>query len=869
MWLEVRLPSSTLTLGTANRPESVTVQEALDALSDSLSVMAGRDLTCILGDFNVDMTHTEYSKAKEMLQFCHHHSLEQLVKEPTRITNVSQTLLDLVMTTSSSKCKKVEVIHNPCLSDHALILVDFDVRKPKFKKQVKFLRTLKNINIDELSKELRMVPWDYINSLENLNEMVKLFNENIIKIFDIYAPIRKIIIRDNPKPWVTDMVKFMMSLRDEALKKAQKNKSNSSTDYYRTLKNFVNSTIERERKSYINYTLNKNSKKPALLWKNIKSSTQLHKSQNYIIPDHLNDPNKINKHFLDLPVCDKTYISKKNIEITNSQCDPFELKTTTESEVRKIINNIKTKATGHDNISIDMIKLTLDSTLSVITNMVNKSIETGTYPMSWKKAVIRPIPKKKTVTELKDLRPISILPVLSKIVEKVVLDQVLNYVEKEKIIPKYQSGFRKGHGTETALLNVSDDLTEASNMGLSSILVLLDYTRAFDYLQPELLLYKLKFHGFAEKTCNWFRAFLTNRLQMVSIDNKDGTKENSCLAPIQRGVPQGSLLSPILFAIFTADLPKHIKYCTYHLYADDTQLYYSFKHQNIQQAFEKINEDLHSIFEWSQNNSLVLNPSKSQYIVVGTKSQIKNVTDYVGTIKINNVDLQRVSSARNLGLTLDGEQNYAEHVNNKIRTAYYKLKTLYEIRPYIKEELRILLCDTLVLSQFNYCSSIYGPRLNANIERALQTVQNACVRFCFNVPRRQHITTYLNDKGILNMCARRELQFACTVQRILWNKKPEYLFEKLVWVKDISNRSVRSNSQSLLVKPACKSKRYRVCFKFAAASIWNDLPPPLRTKMSPDTFKTKYKSALLRKQVAAENLKHAYWKCLTLNEFFK
>ncbi|XP_072948764.1 uncharacterized protein [Epargyreus clarus] len=721
MWLEVQLPGSTLALGTAYRPESVGLMESLDALSESMNLMASCELTCILGDFNIDMSNTQSNKSKEILQFCQQHSLEQLIKEPTRITDNSQTILDLVMTNMNSKCKKVEVIHNHSLSDHALVVVDFDIKKPKLGKQFKLHRALHNINLNQFADNLRLIPWEYIHTLDTVDEM---------------------------------------------------------------------------------------------------------------------------------------------------QNDVLELKPTTETEVEKILYTIKTKAAGHDSLNIEMIKMTLDVTLPVITSILNKSIETCTFPSCWKKALIKPIPKKTCVSELKDLRPISILPVLSKILEKIVLDQVLKYLENKDIIPKYQSGFRRGHGTETALLHVTDDLTEASDMGMSSIMVLLDYSRAFDCLDPGLLLKKLKIYGFSENTCRWFRDFLTNRQQMVVTDDKHGNKNFSSLVTLQRGVPQGSILSPILFSIFTADLPKHIQHCNYHLYADDTQLYYSFDSKNTHMAIKKINDDLNSILLWSQNNSLVLNPLKSQYLVLGTKKQIKSALDNDIQIKMNDVILQQVSSARNLGLILDGEQKFVEYTNNRIKTAFYKLKTLYQIRPYIREELRTLLCDSLVLSQFIYCSSTFGPRINSYTERAIQRVQNACIPYCFNVPKRECITPYLNRKGILNMRARRELHYACTVHRVIWNKKPEYLFEKLHWVKDISSRSLRSHIQNLLITPTHSSRRYRGCFKFAAASIWNDLPPPLRKKMSTESFKAKYSSALLRRQIAAENLKHAHWKSFHLREFF-
>lgn len=282
----------------------------------------------------------------------------------------------------------------------------------------------------------------------------------------------------------------------------------------------------------------------------------------------------------------------------------------------------------------------------------------------------------------------------------------------------------------------------------------------------------------------------------------------------------------------------------------------------------RTNTDLRNVYNWSERNSLVLNPTKSQVLILATKQQVEKVQQCKEDISINNVVVEQVKSARNLGLILDSEQKYESHVNRQIKNAFYKLKNLYKIRLFLKEDLRLLLVDSLVLSPFNYCSSIIGPNLRTSTEKAIQRVQNACIRFCYNVPRRQFITPFLNQKGILNMKARRELNYACTVHRILWNRKPEYLFEKIQGASDNSQRSRRTATENLLKVPKHKSTRYQGSFKYYAASIWNNLPPPMRKKMTVKCFKNKYKGALLKKQLAAEDLRLGYWKMLSLKDFF-
>lgn len=598
--------------------------------------------------------------------------------------------------------------------------------------------------------------------------------------------------------------------------------------------------------------------------------TSLYDTQSNPVPQHLNDPDKINDHLLNLP--DNNSILSNQLKIaptfTINKPQQFRLKPTTDEEVRNIIYSIKTNAAGHDTLTIEMIKLTLDFTLPVVVSIINRSIETNTFPTCWKTALVRPIPKKNCIETLSDLRPISILPVLSKVIEKIVLKQIENYIEMNNIIPKFQSGFRKGHSTETALLHVTDELTEASDNGLSSIVVLLDYSRAFDCLHPDLLITKLAQYGFSQDTCLWFKTFLENRKQIVVTDGLNGEKNYSKVGNLTRGVPQGSILSPVLFSIFTADLSSHINTCKYHLYADDTQIYHSFDSKNVDEAIKSVNEDLENVFQWSRSNSLLLNPKKSKMIIVGTKCQNLRVLNATEKVRIDSTNLEPVSAARDLGLILDDQQKYEKHVNEKIKNAFFKLKLMYRLRPYISEGLRIHLVDLLVLSPFNYCDTVYGPRLNSNTENAIQRVQNACMRFCFRIPKRGHITPYMNEKGILNMRARRELHYACLTQRVIWSKSPIYLFEKLTWKKNLKRSNLRSVSSNLLQIPCHKSSRFRGCFKFKTAKIWNDLPPPLRIKMSVKCFRSKYKVALQKKQRAVENLKQPFHKTVALRDFF-
>jgi hypothetical protein len=522
----------------------------------------------------------------------------------------------------------------------------------------------------------------------------------------------------------------------------------------------------------------------------------------------------------------------------------FKLKPVSELTVSKIIKNISTNAQGDDGLNLDMILLTLPRSLNTITTIINKSLETGVFPEQWKRAVIKPIPKTQHPLSYKDLRPISILPFMSKILEKVVAEQMTEYLESNGILPSKQSGFRKGRSTSTALADVVDDILAAQDIGEGSLLVLLDFSRAFDTIDTTLLLSKLAFYGFDYLTLKWFNSYLTGRSQYVKICKDDGSELVSRSLPVVRGVPQGSILGPILFIVYSADIIKHINNCNYHIYADDIQLYTSFKTNSTDTAVKNLNTDLQNISDWCNNNNLMINPSKSKYMILGTKKQVSKIASEMDSLDvvITGAKLERVNEVRNLGLIMDGSLRFEGHVLESMRSCFYRLKVLYRIRECLSVNMRVKLCETLILSKLNYADTVFNGCLLARTRRIIQRIQNACARFCFPVPRRSHITPYLNCHNMMNMDARRNLHFATLLFGVIKSKQPAYLHQKLVF----SQRHIRQAPR--LICPLHHSAAFRGSFRFAATKCWNDLPPPIRNSCTKVTFKLRLKKFLMDKQ---------------------
>lgn len=639
-----------------------------------------------------------------------------------------------------------------------------------------------------------------------------------------------------------------MNLRNEAHARFRKSKLESHKIYYKELKGVVNSALHSEKKAYFKQHINCNINNPRLLWKNLKQNVLPSYDKDPNLPVQFNDPDLINDHFLQLPGKNEVNISDLTYyEFQRYNSSTFKIKPVSETAVSKIINGLKSNAVGADDISLQMIIWTLPQTLNIITAIINASIESGTFPDAWKVAIIKPIPKTNNPADVKDLRPISILPCLSKVLERVVCSQMIQYLETNNVLPSAQSGFRKQRSTSTALLDVVDNVLAAQDAGEGTILTLLDFSRAFDTINTSLMLSKLSYYGFESGTVQWFASYLSLRSQKVELRGENGSSLTSKLKLVTRGVPQGSILGPILFILYSADIANQLQNCKYHIYADDIQVYISCKPEETVGAINKLNEDLDRIAAWSNTNTLALNPVKSKFLIMGTVKQIDKILNQDPQVEILGQRVERVTEARNLGVQMDGEMRFEAHILDTVRNCFYRLKVLYRVRDFLTVDLRVRLCEALVLSKLNYADVVYGPRLRARTARLVQRVQNACARFCFNVPPRAHVTPFIDEANMLKMGPRRELHLASLLFGIVKYQQPSYLYEKLKWLRDCTQLESRSASYKLVLPPY-KTVAFRGSFRYSATKCWNNLPPPIRNQKTVHSFKSKLKIYLLELQ---------------------
>lgn len=357
------------------------------------------------------------------------------------------------------------------------------------------------------------------------------------------------------------------------------------------------------------------SKDTKTMWNTVRS-LNIHKPSSSMSELSV-DVNDLNTHYASVfTVTDEILIGETIQEYeskyteenkdTTDISDKFFFKYVEPNNIIKAMLSVKSKAIGVDEVSIMFLMLCLPALLPVLVHIFNSSLQHGIFPSQWKLDNVIPIPKVKNPKVCKDYRPVSILCVLGKVLEKLVHNQVTEYLTTKGYHAEHQSGFRKGYSTITALLKVTDDIREAIDKRLLSLLVLLDLSKAFDCVHHDLLCTKLKYLGFSNATISWFKSYLGPRWNRVFVSHDNF----SDWVHIKTGVPQGSVLGPLLFLIYLNELPLVLKCCSYVMYADDILLYIHFPLGDFDKYLKILTRDVINI-KYCEQHNLVLNVSKT------------------------------------------------------------------------------------------------------------------------------------------------------------------------------------------------------------------------------------------------------------------
>lgn len=839
LWISINIAGKRVCLGSLYRPPNTNVTVALQNLENILeNFLPEYDYVLFGGDFNIDMLNKVNASGEQLNNFLKKYGLHQFITQPSRITNDSLTLLDLIVSSSLDLLLDTEVTNMEGISDHCLVTCTLKIKKSVQPVIYRTYRDFSDFNYNLFLCDLFLVDFDFIYSLESVDDMIDFWNSNILKLFDIHAPLKTVRISKAPAPWLTENLKLMMKLRDKAHLKYKHEKTDQAWVAYKDLRNLINMSVKSEKRAYLDY---KFKTEPKLFWKTLKYLNINNSSENTAVdfePEVYNDffinksPNvNTNGSFISDCYDNKTFLNDDvKFNFTKVSVD----------KVEKILHSIKSNAKGSDGIDLKMLLLVIPYLSLHITFIINQCLVTGTYPKQWKDAFVIPVPKVTNPSLLSNFRPISILPTISKILEKIIHEQLTSFLNNNNILPSTQSGFRANHSTTTALLHVSDELFRACDSHKTTFLILLDYSKAFDTLIHTTLCSKLKYFGLGDLAVNFFYEYLSLRQQKVIVNNR-----SSGYLANNKGVPQGSSLGPLLFSIYTADFSNFLNFSMSHQYADDFQLLYSFFSDDIDVAVSNINSDLITIALVSSAHGLVLNEAKTELLIFGkhrdtVANSIANVPNL--NVSLNGKILTPSSNCRNLGVFFDVNLRFSKHVSNLIGKSYGKLKVLYMHKDILSQNVKLKLCDSLILSCISYSDTVYWPAILHKDKESLQKIQNACLRFCYNIRKFDHISAKFTESKWLNLEERFKFHMASLIYKINELQTPIYLFNKLVKSSHIHNRPTRHCD--LYVVPRHTSALFQGSFSYNSITIYNQLPAHIKSSPSITSFKRQIKNFL-------------------------
>lgn len=813
IWISVIVADGPLLIGIIYRPPNTSCKDFFSEFEDTLLrfYTTVNKILC-LGDFNINFLNDCSANTKTLINILETFSLSQFICEPTRLTRYSESTIDLICYNSDLKIN-VEV-RDINIADHFLTRCTIPIQNEAMQSAVLAYRDLKKINLINFQRDLEAISWNDVYCLNTVDDKVNFVSSNLTTLLNKHAPLRLRKGRNNKpcSPWFTENLRLLKRLRSEALDRFRYTHLPEHWEYYKRLRNTFTAAYRAEKKAYLNFKFQNCTSKEK--WAELKRINVLNKKQN-LIPAHLKNLNKINSHFVNaansnvLPKPDLLDFYKNNKKINHE----FQFSEVAEEMISNIILKMKSTAVGSDNINSTFLILCCPFIIPYLTHLINCCLRLAVFPSAWKSAIVMPLPKVSQPDNYGQLRSISILPTMSKILEKVMAFQISGFAASNDLLPEKQSGFRRGHSCTTALADVTDGITGALDEGKASVLVLLDYSRAFDLLNYDILLSILSYNGFGLNAQSLIKSFLSNRTQKVTLDG-----QYSSAMSIYSGVPQGSVLGPLLFTMYTANFINSFQFCDSHLYADDTQILYSFRPESVAEANFRINSDLQSLFALSQDHLLQLNPLKSVALLFCNEKVRQNISQDL-SLTIGNSEVSFKSSSKNLGLIMDNKLKFNEHITSCIKKSYSAIKSIFPHRHCLDKQTKVELCEALVLSHFNFADSIYGPYLDTTEVRRVQRVQNSCIRFICGIRRRQHVSHKLRELNWLSMYNRRVLHSACFFYNIIKNQCPIYLHKKVVYRTDIHNLNIRR--RHILTVPKHNKELFKKGFSYNIASTIN------------------------------------------------
>ena len=625
-------------VGQIYRPPNTNVDLFNECISSILQrVKRENKILYLLGDYNINILNADtHTSTSEFLEIMYESSLFPVITKPTRVRDDTSTLIDNIFTNDIVNGNFINGIIVSALSDHFPV---FCINRTAVHSEVQHIYKYRDYGVNNIET--------FRSSLLNSNLENLISNKNCQEAFTSFYDVYKSIYNDcfpvktsksmycNRKPWLTMGLKTSIRMKNKLFYKSKDKPTPDNVSQYKTYRNTLNTALRTAEKEYYERTFNDLKHNLKKSWAVIKSVINKNKKGTLPTSFRINNVETKNTALI-ANAFNKTYANNGKTlasKIPNVGIDPMNyiseevndsifVRPTDEVELKNVINNLRNSSPGLDGIKANIVKNTTDIISSPLIQILNLSLQEGVFPTELKYAEVVPVYKSGPPNLINNYRPVSLLSCFSKIFERIMYSRIWKFINDQKLLYKFQFGFREGHNTSLALMVLLDEIYNAFNNNEYVIGIFIDLRKAFETIDHKILLRKLLKYGIRGVAHKWFESYLSERYQRVCFRE---TRSN--FLPVKCGVPQGSILGPLLFIIYLNDISKISKKILPILYADDSNLF--FRGKSIQQLLVEINQELTKVIDWLNANRLSLNIEKTNYMIFSQCNVILNTDDKV------------------------------------------------------------------------------------------------------------------------------------------------------------------------------------------------------------------------------------------------
>lgn len=835
LWLEIRLHNNKFLLCTIYRAESNTDLTFWENLQNVINdvLTEGNNTLIITGDLNAD---PGCRHGKSFVNFVESNNFTALIEEPTR----GEKILDQCITNHPSLCSTYGTLPPLVSCDHCVVYTECLFKLKHVKSYTRRMWDFKNTDFNNFREALGNFDWDTCFVSDSVDDICSKFNVSLLEIAKQTIENKNVTVRPDDKPWFNGYLRRLKRARDRAYSKYKRDKFRFN-DFYRNSQTLYHSECTRIKSEYLASKYDTISDRETTnvkhWWKLISNILNQSKSCESIPP--IKDGDKIICDDADKADCFNDYfVSMSSLDDSNATvpdarrvCDHGTINDLDVS-LQDVIDQLDildtSKSYGPDLISPVFLKEGRQILAPVLLRLFRISLSQSRFPRAWKQANVIPLHKKDHKDLVSNYRPISLLSVVGKICERIVFKYIYNHFKENFLLSIFQSGFQPGKSTVTQLVEVYHLFCKAVDQGKEIRVVFLDISKAFDRVWHKGLLYKLQQCGVSGVLYRWFADYLSDRQQRVVINGQTSSWKN-----VTAGVPQGSVLGPILFLLYINDVVGVVRHCDIRLFADDTCLFIEV--DNRENTALLIDEDLSSIHNWSIQWLINFSAPKTKSLIISNKTDSQRNP----SVHLNNTAISEEVSHPYLGVIFSNNLKWSTHIDKVAVKARKRLSAMQPFKFKLSRSAIQIMYNSFVLPTMEYANILWGGSYESDLSK-LEKIHIDGMRLVTGATANSNIGNLYNESSWQTIRQRCEDTTVIMMYKIQNDIAPGYLKEIVPENQTNPRYNLRQNFE--IKTPFTRLESFRRSFVPTAVALWNKLNINVRQAPDLKSFKKSIKA---------------------------